>query len=175
MSSALTGFLGATLAIVVAIAAALSDENAAARLGFGSSADVVATGVVSGIYDTAGGKPVYYVRGRVENRSDKVRGPVRVTAELVADGAAEAKADTIAGSEPTPEDVWSVRSAADVEKLAGKLQGMRVDRKLAPGASLPFFALIPDPPADLVKHRLHVSVETVEAWRQPGAKASRDR
>ena len=87
ISSALTGFLGATLAIVVVIAAALSDENAAARLGFGSSADVVATGVVSGIYDTAGGKPVYYVRGRVENRSNKVRGPVRVTAELVGDGA----------------------------------------------------------------------------------------
>jgi predicted Zn finger-like uncharacterized protein len=175
ISSALTGFLGATLAIVVVIAAALSDENAAARLGFGTAADVVATGVVSGIYDTAGGKPVYYVRGRVENRSDKVRGPVRVTAELVGDGAAEAKADAIAGSEPTPEDVWSVRSAADVEKLTRTLQSARVERKIAPGASLPFFAVIPDPPADLVKHRLHISVDTVEAWRQPGAKASRDR
>ena len=175
ISSALTGFLGATLAVVVVIAAALSDENAAARLGFGTAADVVATGVVSGIYDTAGGKPVYYVRGRVENRSDKVRGPVRVTAELVGDGAAEAKADAIAGSEPTPEDVWSVRSAADVEKLTRTLQSARVERKIAPGASLPFFAVIPDPPADLVKHRLHISVDTVEAWRQPGAKASRDR
>jgi len=175
LSSAITGLLGAALAIVVVIASALSDDAASGWLGFGSAADVIATGVVSGLYETAGGKPVFYVRGRVENRSGKVRGPVRVTAELMADGAPEAKADAIAGSEPTPEDVWSVRSPADVEKLTRTLQGVQVERKLPPGGSLPFFAVIPDPPPDLVKHRLRVRVETVEAWTQPGAKAARNR
>jgi predicted Zn finger-like uncharacterized protein len=175
ISSAITGLLGAALAIAVVITSALSDDSAAGWLGFGTAADVIPTGVVSGLYDTAGGKPVFYVRGRVENRSSKVRGPVRVTAELVADGASEAKADAIAGAEPTPEDVWSLRSPADAEKLTRTLQAARVDRSIAPGASLPFFALIPDPPADLVKHRLQVRVETAEAWKQPGSKSARNR
>ena len=174
ISSAITGLLGAALAIAVVITSALSDDSAAGWLGFGTAADVIPTGVVSGLYDTAGGKPVFFVRGRAEN-SNKVRGPVRVTAELVADGASEAKADAIAGTEPTPEDVWSLRSPADAEKLTRTLQTARVDRSIAPGASLPFFALIPDPPADLVKHRLQVRVETAEAWKQPGAKSARNR
>jgi hypothetical protein len=175
ISSAMTGLLGAALAIAVVIASALSDDSAAGWFGFGTAVDLIPTGVVSGLYDTAGGKPVFFVRGRVENRSNKVRGPVRVTAELVADGAAEAKADAIAGSEPSPEDVWSLRSAADAEKLTRTLQTARVDRSIAPGASLPFFAIIPDPPADLVKHRLQVRVETAEAWKQPGARTARNR
>jgi predicted Zn finger-like uncharacterized protein len=175
LSSALTGLLGAALAIVVVIAAALSDETAAGWLGFGPAAQVIATGVVSGLYDTASGKPVFYVRGRVENRTSKVRGPVRVTAELVADGTSEAKAEAMAGAEPTPEDVWSVRSPADADRLSRTLQSARVARKLEPGASLPFFAVMAEPPADLLRHRLQIRVEAVDAWTPPAAKAARDR
>ena len=175
LSSALTGLLGAALALVVVVAAALSDENAAGWLGFGPAAQVIATGVVSGLYDTASGKPVFYVRGRVENRTSKVRGPVRVTAELVADGTSEAKAEAMAGAEPTPEDVWSVRSPSDADRLNRTLQSARVPRKLEPGASLPFFALMAEPPADLLRHRLHIRVETVDAWTTPAAKAARDK
>jgi predicted Zn finger-like uncharacterized protein len=175
ISSALTGLLGAALAVIVVIVSTLSDDTAPGWLGFGPAAEVIATGVVSGLYDTAGGKPVFYVRGRVENRTGKVRGPVRVTAELVADGTAEAKAEAIAGAEPTPEDVWSVRSPADAERLSRTLQSARVQRKLEPGASLPFFALMSEPPADLQRHRLQVRVETVDAWTPPAAKAARDK
>ena len=103
----------------------------------------------------------------MENRSARVRGPIRITAELISDGAPEAKAEIIAGTEPTPEDVWSLRSTADVEKLHRTLEVAPVDRKLQPGASLPFFAVIADPPADLVRHRLHVKVESVDAWNPP--------
>ena len=175
LSSALTGLLGAALALVVVIAAALSDETAAGWLGFGPAAQVIATGVVSGLYDTASGKPVFYVRGRVENRTSKVRGPVRVTAELVAEGTSEAKAEAMAGAEPTPEDVWSVRSPADADRLSRTLQSARVARKLEPGASLPFFAVMAEPPADLLRHRLQIRVEAVDAWTPPAAKAARDK
>ena len=175
LSSALTGLLGAALALVVVIAAALSDETAAGWLGFGPAAQVIATGVVSGLYDTASGKPVFYVRGRVENRTNKVRGPVHVTAELVADGTSEAKAEAMAGAEPTPEDVWSVRSAADADRLSRTLQSARVARKLEPGGSLPFFAVMAEPPADLLRHRLQIHVEAVDAWTPPAAKAARDK
>ena len=175
VSSAFTGLLGAALAVIVVIASAFSDDGTAGWFGFGPASEVIATGVVSGLYDTAGGKPVFYIRGRIQNRSGKVRGPVRVTAELLADGSAEAKAETIAGAEPTPEEVWSVRSSADVDKLARTLQSARVKRKLQPGESLPFFAVIPDPPADLDRHRLQIRVDTVEAWTPGAAKAARER
>jgi predicted Zn finger-like uncharacterized protein len=175
VASALTGVLGAALALVVVVVSSLSDDAGGGWLGFGSAAEVVATGVVSGLYDTAGGKPVFYVRGRVENRTRKARGPVRVTAELVADGSPEARGEAIAGSEPTPEDVWSVRSPADADRLSRTLQSARVDRKVAPGASLPFFALISEPPPDLQKHRLKIRIETVDAWTPPAAKAARDK
>jgi len=167
VSSALTGLLGAALAIAVVIASAVSDDAAAGWLGLTPGSEIVATRVVSGLYDTAAGKPVFFVRGRVENRSARVRGPIRITAELISDGAPEAKAEIIAGTEPTPEDVWSLRSTADVEKLHRTLEVAPVDRKLQPGASLPFFAVIADPPADLVRHRLHVKVESVDAWNPP--------
>jgi hypothetical protein len=176
VSSALTGLVGAALAIAVVIVAALSDDAAATWLGLGHNSDVIATRVVSGLYDTASGKQVFYVRGRIENRSKRVRGPVRVTAELVSDGAAEARAEAIAGSaEPTPEDVWSLRSQADVDKLTRTLEASQGERKLQPGTSLPFFAVIPDPPPDLQRHRLHVKVESVDAWVPPPPKAGKGR
>jgi hypothetical protein len=167
VSSALTGLLGAALAVAVVIASALSDEAAAGWLGLGHSSDIVATRVVSGLYDTAGGKPVFYVRGHIENRSQKVRGPVRVTAELIADGAPEGRAEALAGAEPTPEDVWALKSPADADKLNKTLEQSHVERKLSPGGSLPFFAVIADPPQDLQNHRLRVKVEPMDAWVPP--------
>ncbi len=175
VASALTGLLGAALALVLVIVSALSDDGAAGWLGFGPAADVIATGVVSGLYDTAGGKPVFYVRGRVENRTGKARGPVRVTAELVADGAPEARGEAMAGVEPTPEDVWSVRTPSDADRLIRSLQSARVERKVSPGGSLPFFALIAEPPADLQKHRLRIRIETVDGWTPSSARTARDK
>jgi hypothetical protein len=175
VASALTGLLGAALALVLVIVSALSDDGAAGWLGFGPAADVIATGVVSGLYDTAGGKPVFYVRGRVENRTGKARGPVRVTAELVADGAPEARGEAMAGVEPTPEDVWSVRSPSDADRLIRTLQSARGERKVSPGGSLPFFALIAEPPADLQKHRLRIRIETVDGWTPSSARTARDK
>ena len=164
LSSILTGLLGAALAIAVLIASAPAD-GAEGWLGFGTHADVVAARVVSGLYDTVSGKPVFYVRGRVENRSAKVHGPVRVTAELVAEGASVVRAEAVAGAEPTAEEVWSLRGPADAERLGRNLEVASADRKLQPGGSLPFFAIIPDPPVDLRRHHLQISLETMDAWK----------
>jgi hypothetical protein len=175
VSSALTGLVGAALAIAVLIVAALSDDTSAGLLGFGPASDVVATRVVSGLYDTAAGKPVFFVRGRIENHGKKMRGPVRVTAELSSEGASEMKAEVIAGAEPNAEDVWSLRSQADVDKLNRALEVSPVERKLRPGSSLPFFALISDPPPDLLRHRLHLKVESVDAWVPPAVRTGKGR
>jgi len=167
ISSALTGLVGAALAVVVVLVAAVSDEGSAGWLGYTARSDVVATRVVSGLYDTASGKPVFYVRGRVENHGRKPHGPVRVVAELVAGGETEGKAEAIAGAEPSPEDVYALRNAADADRLQRNLLGADAERRLAPGASLPFFAVIADPPTDLQRHRLHLRLEAIDAWSPP--------
>jgi predicted Zn finger-like uncharacterized protein len=167
LSSALTGLVGAALAVVVIIVAALSDEGSGGWLGFTSRRDIVATKVVSGLYDTSSGKPVFYIRGRVENRGRKSHGPVRVVAELVGDRGADAKAEALAGAVPSPEEVYALRSVADAEKLQRTLQGVDAERRLLPGTSLPFFAVIADPPADVQRHRLHLHVEPIDAWSPP--------
>jgi predicted Zn finger-like uncharacterized protein len=167
ISSALTGLVGAALAVVVVLVAAVPDEGSAGWLGYTARSDVVATRVVSGLYDTASGKPVFYVRGRVENRGRKRHGPVRVVAELVAGGETEGKAEVIAGAEPSPEDVYALRGAADADRLQRALLGAGAERRLAPGASIPFFAVIADPPADLQRHRLHLRLEPIDAWAPP--------
>ncbi len=167
VSSALTGLVGAALALAVVIGAAFSDDSGSGWLGFGGGSDIVAPRVASGLYDTVAGKPVFYIRGRVENHSRKVRGPVRVIAELVADSGTAAHAESIAGAEPTAEDVFSLKSAAEAEKLNRSLDQSEVERRVAPGASLPFFAVIAEPPADLERHKLHVRLESVDAWVPP--------
>ncbi|HZX93786.1 MAG TPA: zinc-ribbon domain-containing protein [Myxococcales bacterium] len=172
ISSALTGLLIGALAIVVVIVSALSDDSAASWLGLGPGSDIVATRVVSGLYETASGKPVFYVRGRVENRGQRQHGPVRVTAELVAAGATPVSAEAIAGLEPTAEEVWSLQNAADAGRLVRALDTARVERKLQPGASLPFFAVITDPPAGLTTRQLRVRVEPIDAWNPAAASRS---
>src|SRR5205823_3171608 len=167
VSSALTGLVGAALAVVVVVVAAFTDEGSGGWLGLSPRSDIVATKVVSGFYDTASGKPVFYVRGRVENRGRKAHGPVRVVAELLGDAGADGKAEALAGAEPSPEDVYGLRSVADAEKLQRNLQGADAERRLLPGKSLPFFAVIADPPPDVQRHRLRVRVEPIDAWSPP--------
>ena len=149
------------------------DEGSNGWLGTTGRSDVVATRVVSGLYDTASGKSVFYVRGRVENRGRKRHGPVRVVAELIAGGETEGKGETIAGAEPTPEDIYGLRSASDADKLQRALLGTETERRLLPGSSIPFFAVIADPPADLQRHRLRLRLEPIDGWAPRTAEANK--
>jgi hypothetical protein len=56
---------------------------------------------------------------------------------------------------------------ADAEKLQRALQGVEAERRLLPGKSVPFFAVIADPPPDVQRHRLHLRVEPIDAWSPP--------
>jgi hypothetical protein len=169
VASALTGVVLAAVVLVVLLFASLFDGAIPSWLSLGAPSDVVATRIRSGLYETATGKPVFFVRGRVENRGKTARGPVRVVAELVGRSGADARAEAIAGVEPSVEDVYALRSGGDADKLARALSGSEGDRRIQPGSSLPFFAVIADPPADLARHKLVVRVEPQEA---PGAPRS---
>ena len=96
-----------------------------------------------------------------------VSGSDGVVAELVSGGETEGKAEAIAGAEPSPEDVYALRGPADADKLQRTLLGADAERRLAPGASLPFFTVIADPPTDLQRHRLHLKLEPIDAWSPP--------
>jgi len=169
VASALTGVVLAAAVLAVLLIASLYQGAIPSWLSLGAPSDVVATRIRSGLYETATGKSVFFVRGRVENRSKTVRGPVRVVAELVGRSGADSRAEAIAGVEPSAEDVYALRSGGDADKLARALAGAEGDRRIQPGASLPFFAVIADPPADLARHKLVVRVEPQEA---PGAPRS---
>jgi predicted Zn finger-like uncharacterized protein len=165
VSTALTALLGSALALVVLFAMAFSEGiGDSVRGALGAGEDLVATRVVSGLYDTAAGQPIFFVRGRVENRTKKARGPVRVVAELVSDSGPEGRGETLAGLEPSAEDVYSLRTPAEADKLAHALAQNVGNRKIPPGGSLPFFALIREPPRDPQSQRLHVRLESVDAW-----------
>ncbi|MBS2022610.1 MAG: hypothetical protein JST92_09385, partial [Deltaproteobacteria bacterium] len=157
--------------IAVVLAGALSEGTGTGWFGFGTGADVVATRVVSGLYETGAGRLVFFVRGRVVNNGTKPRGPVRVVAELVSDEGTEARSETLAGVEPTPEDVYNLKSTAEAEKLARSLSRNDGERRIPPGGSLPFFTLIPEPPSDLNRHHLQVHLETIDAWTPPAQHA----
>jgi len=169
VASALTGVVLAAVVLAVLLVASLYQGATPSWLSLGAPSEVVATRIHSGLYETATGKSVFFVRGRVENRGKTARGPVRVVAELVGRSGADSRAEAIAGVEPSAEDVYALRSGGDADKLARALAGAEGDRRIQPGGSLPFFAVIADPPADLARHKLVVRVEPQEA---PGAPRS---
>jgi predicted Zn finger-like uncharacterized protein len=169
-SAVLTGALAAAVVIAAVAVSALRGNPGIGWFGFGAGGDLVATRVVNGVYQTASGKQVFYVRGRVENRGPDARGPIRVVAEVLHDGAPESRAEAVAGAEPTPEDVYSLKSAADAEKLTRTLDAAAASKKAPPGGSLPFFAVIAEPPPDLRNRTVRVRFETVDSPAQAKAR-----
>jgi len=169
VASALTGIVIAALVLAVLRIPSISESVVPAWLSLAAPTDLVATRIRSGLYDTSTGKPVFFVRGKVENRGKTVRGPVRIVAELTGRSGVDARAEAVAGIEPSAEDVYALRSGGDADKLAKALAGSEGDRRIQPGSSAPFFAIIADPPADLGRHKLTVRVEPLET---PGAPRS---
>lgn len=163
VSAVLTGLIAALLVIAAVAASALRDHPGVGWFGFGTGSTLVATRVASGLYDTASGKPVFYVRGQVENHGAQARGPIRVVAEIVHDGKAESRGEALAGAEPTAEEVHSLKSPGDAERLTRSLEAAAAAKKAAPGGTLPFFAVIADPPPDLRDRTVRVRFETAES------------
>lgn len=119
------------------------------------SADLVAFDISNGLYDTRGGRPVFFVRGEVENRGHHVT-RVKVRAELV-DGESLLRAtEVLAGATPTPEQLWNVGQGDDLEKLSQSLSGKAVDLK--PGEKASFLVPFYEYPRDLKAFRVRVKV-----------------
>jgi predicted Zn finger-like uncharacterized protein len=113
--------------------------------------------VTSGLYDTAHGKPVLFIRGRVLSRHASP-GPVRVRVELLDGKRRVAQGEGILGALPSPEEIWSASGPAEGERLQAAIRA-RAPARLDPGEVRPFLVVLWDYPADLRGLDLRVVAE----------------
>ncbi len=126
---------------------------------------LVVRDVSNGLYDTAQGRPVFFVRGEVENRGEGA-GRARVRAEILDGETLVRSVEGFAGEVPTPEALHAVQSAEDVRALTQRLD--RGAQPVAPGARVSFLLAFYEYPPDLAAYRLRVTV-----LPEDGAAASR--
>jgi predicted Zn finger-like uncharacterized protein len=127
---------------------------------FAGPGDLVAEEVSNGLYDTLGDKPVFYVRGEVENRG-KHPARVQVDVEILDGSLSVSRAQGIAGAAPTPEQLHQVRTAGDASSLGARLAEGAVS--IAPGQRAPFFVVFYEYPPELSDYRLKLSLREAPA------------
>lgn len=115
--------------------------------------------VHTGLYDTAAGRPVLFVRGRVLARGGAA-GRVRVRVELVDAGRTLAQGEGLCGALPSPEEVWALEGPADVDGLRTALAA-RAAPRMAPGEVQPFLVVLGSVPSELRRLDLKVVAEPV--------------
>lgn len=120
---------------------------------------IVTLDVSNGLYETRGGRPLAYVRGRVENRG-RQPGQVRVRAEIWSGSQLLGSSEGLAGVLPTPEDMVQASTRLDVETLRSRLQ--QGAPAVAPGKGTDFVLLFDEPPAEMTGLRLKVSASAVD-------------
>ncbi|MBS1149346.1 MAG: hypothetical protein H6Q89_1044, partial [Myxococcaceae bacterium] len=125
------------------------------KAAFSSPTEWAALDISNGLYDTRSGRPVFFVRGEVKNRGDKaIRAKVR--AEILDGDAPIRHADVWIGTAPTPEDLYSISVADDVERLMQKLE--KAAAEVMPGEKRGFLVPFYEYPPDLKGFRVRVSV-----------------
>ncbi len=158
-----------SLAALLAVAAGLLSwwlrGAAGADRAAGGSGPVVAVGVSSGLYQTAAGAPVLFVRGQVSSRSADPLGRVAVRAEVLRGSEVLARAEGLAGALPTPEEVAQIGNPEDAARLRARVAS-RAPQRLEAGGSLPFLVTF-----DSVPEGLRDAVIRVVAEPKPGAAA----
>ena len=124
---------------------------------FAGTGDLVAVDVSNGVYDTRAGKPVFYVRGEVENRGDAPSG-AKVTVELVDGALSVSRADVRVGASATPEELYAVDGAEEAAALMARLDEQALSVK--PGERQPFVVVFYEYPPELAEYRLKLTVGT---------------
>ncbi|ATB42591.1 hypothetical protein CYFUS_008070 [Cystobacter fuscus] len=153
----LVGLLAVTLASLNEGRVELSDLSVARiREWLSPTTPLVASDVSNGLYEVTGGKPLFFVRGEVVNRGAT---PIRVKARVsLFDGEQRVlSSEGLAGPPPTPEDLHSVRTAADAAALRTRLDSAA--EAVAPGSHTPFVVFFFEYPENLADLRLEVTLE----------------
>lgn len=130
----------------------------ALRNTFAPDVQFVVHDVSNGLYDTRTGRPIFYVRGEVVNRSSSaVR--ISVKAELIEGSSALRTEQSSAGQPASPEELFSIDGREALEALVARVEH-RAPVVEAQG-SAPFVVLFPEFPPDLKSFRVRVSARGV--------------
>jgi predicted Zn finger-like uncharacterized protein len=119
----------------------------------GSRHGVAPTDLTNGLYETRSGRPVLYVRGRVQNHGEPTA-RIRIRAELWDSGRRMKTGEALAGASATPEELWRAGTAAEVEALRQKLLASAAP--VSDGRSAEFLVVFDEAPPDLTGLRLRV-------------------
>ncbi|MGO9066962.1 MAG: zinc-ribbon domain-containing protein [Myxococcaceae bacterium] len=120
---------------------------------------IVTLDVTNGLYETRGGRPLAYVRGRVENRGQRP-GQVKVRAEIWSGSQLLGTSEGLAGVLPTPEEMVEASTRRDVEALRARLQ--EGAPAVPPGTGADFVLLFDEPPTEVAGLRLKVTAAAAE-------------
>jgi predicted Zn finger-like uncharacterized protein len=137
--------------------AALSPRRWAAL--FVPPSGIVTLDVTNGLYETRGGRPLAYVRGRVENRGQRP-GQVKVRAEIWDGSQLLGSSEGLAGVLPTPEEMVEASTRRDVEALRARLQ--QGAPAVPAGKGTDFVLLFDEPPAEVAGLRLKVTAAAAD-------------
>ena len=137
--------------------AALSPRRWAAL--FVPPSGIVTLDVTNGLYETRGGRPLAYVRGRVENRGQRP-GQVKVRAEIWDGSQLLGSSEGLAGVLPTPEEMVEASTRRDVEALRARLQ--QGAPAVPAGKGTDFVLLFDEPPAEVSGLRLKVTAAAAD-------------
>lgn len=122
---------------------------------FSSPSDWSAQDISNGLYDTKSGRPVFFVRGEVKNRTGKAT-RAKVRAEILDGNTSIRHADAWIGVAPSPEDLFSISVADDVDRLMTKLEQSAAE--VMPGEKRGFLVPFYEYPPDLKGFRVRVTV-----------------
>ncbi len=122
---------------------------------FSSNSDWVTMDISNGLYDTRNGRPVFFVRGDLKNRTERPT-KAKVRAEILDGNTSIRHADVWVGVTPSPEDLFGITTAEDVDHLLEKVG--RAAAEVPAGEKRAFLVPFYEYPPDLKGFRVKVTV-----------------
>ncbi len=120
--------------------------------------------ISNGLYQTKAGRPLFYVRGQIDNRTDGAS-RAKVVVSLMNGEQVVRSGETVAGVAPSPEELFGLSRVDELEALQAKLRAKAVD--VPPGGQAPFVMAFFEYPPDLSEFRVKVAVEPLGATATP--------
>lgn len=110
--------------------------------------------ISNGLYDTKMGRPVFFVRGVVTNRSANTT-RVRVKAEILDGPTLVRSAEVMAGAPPSPEELYRLDEVAQLKLLMERTSTKAPS--VEAGSAVPFLVTFAEYPPDLKAFRVRVT------------------